>query len=663
MGFVDKVIKKVVTKHPAEKEVGVPAKEKPAVAPKKEESKKNPWIAKVVTVGSNIVDQAGDVFTPSSKSSKNATEGNGPEHNWVTHSVRAVGSALKGAEVAVVRASKTAYRVSAGATKDALVGARTLLTDAHLTKSDLKKLGGHAEHIWDSLKDVQESMEDVSGKLSASEISEAEATALIGAAPRRVMVSVEEALQKAKPKDAKEGAVIFQAVDKYAQGREEAKKGFLVGDPFRVGKALVKKGTAVVEFSEGVWKASQPTILHAKEAITNFASGFQVEEQIAALQKGESYELKVGGNVHIAVGVEAAGALKVSANRDGTYTVTAGGELGFNSYLETGGKINLGALKVSAIAGSSAHLTGGANLELTCQSAKEAVRAAQILEKLGGAMKPEKLVKEHKLSEGDAKFLKEHASSVELSGSTATEVGAALGLFKGPTKEVLDAAVLHVGANGGFKLKATQGVKVHLSQGQPTGLTVKQVYAGEAKAEGNLKFQLPNSRSSLDKSFSGNISTELTIESIHDFPKELSLADFQENPLEAIKMCSAQLKKEGTTRATLRSVGEGTLGAQRTQLKAEATFTGRRIDVLRPGVFEKAMKGDFAGAALAAGEQVKIEGTLGTCSEKRWGVEGLGFSVFGVGAEGTCRAVKTHDDPPRVQFSRVSTTESASLPQ
>jgi hypothetical protein len=56
---------------------------------------------------------------------------------------------------------------------------------------------------------------------------------------------------------------------------------------------------------------------------------------------------------------------------------------------------------------------------------------------------------------------------------------------------------------------------------------------------------------------------------------------------------------------------------------------------------------------------VQVEGSLNTYTMKKWGVDGLGGDVFGVGIEGTFQAIKTHDDPPAVEFSKISGTEYA----
>src|SRR5205807_4343324 len=181
---------------------------------------------------------------------------------------------------------------------------------------------------------------------------------------------------------------------------------------------------------------------------------------------------------------EANGSLKIAANKDGTFTVDASGQAGVNGYLHAGGRVNLGVVNGSAGAEGAAHGLLGGNVELKCANAEEAARAAGIFEKLAANTSAVGLIasKGQIISKEDAAFLKEHTTSVEVSGTVAADVVAQLGLDKG---------VIKAGIGGTVGLSSTSAVKIDLENGTPKGLTVRQEFKGEAEIHGGIGLQFP----------------------------------------------------------------------------------------------------------------------------------------------------------------------------
>jgi hypothetical protein len=294
------------------------------------------------------------------------------------------------------------------------------------------------------------------------------------------------------------------------------------------------------------------------------------------------------------------------------------------------------------------------------------------MEKLAAAANPAGLILSggRPISKDDAEFLKKHTKSIELSGELAGEAMGALGLDKG---------VLKAGIGGSLRLGAKPALTIELEDGKPTGVVLKTEFKGEVEAHGGLGLTLPKGAPAKGggakaehgakgeeegdgvpempkTAFSGRVEDTLTVETHYDLPKNMSLAEFQKDPIGALKKYGAEMNKSATSKATLEARGEGQLGSKKANLKAELSFSGKPSEVLNAEAIDKAMRGDYAGAARAAGDKVEVEGSLGTYSLKKWGFEGLGGDIFGVGLEGTFQATREHDDPPSVKY-KMSGTE------
>lgn len=616
----------------------------------------------------------------------------------VKHLAQDAGRLVGDAGQVVTDAGKAAYHAGnaaltgnpkeLAAANAAVRHARSQVNDAHAAVTDAQAqvadLGEQGKQVATALHQAKTSLENARDTLVAAGSSIGDAATTIASAPRKIMTGVEKALdtggaelRKAIETDVPGGKSMLQGLDKYAKGAKELGEGVLLGDPFRIAKGIRDEGSGVIDFGKGAWKAGEPAVDYAKRAVTDYVQGFNVEKQIGDLHAGESYELKIAANVHVELGVEGAGSLKVRANEDGTFTVNAGGQLGVNGYLEAGGRVNLGVVNGSAQAEASAHLTAGGNLELKCADAGEAAQAARILEKLAGATSPATLIlnQGQVLTKEEAKFLKEHTTSIELGGSLGAEAFGALGLDRG---------IISAGVGGSLALTGSTSVKIELDNGKPTGVTLTQEYAGEVEAHGGIGLQFPRGNApakgaepkldkagkeledktkdapwDVPKSLSGRVEDKLTVATHYELPKSVSLAEFQKDPLAAIKKGAAEMQASATVTATLEARGEGKLGGKQANLKAEISFKGKPSEVFAPGVFDKAIEGDYAGAAKLVGDKVEVDGSLCTYTMKKWGVEDVGAEVFGVGLEGTFQAVKTHEDPAMVKFEKISGTEYA----
>jgi hypothetical protein len=562
-----------------------------------------------------------------------------------------------------LEAARTSITSARGNVRDA----RNALTDAGSQLSDLGKQGQRAAN---AVSDAVGALDTARSSLDNALHSVNGAIQTIASAPRDVMRGVEKAIstggkevREAIARDVPGGKSMLAGIDRYAGGAKTVLEGVLHGDPFRVAKGLSQEAQGIVEFGKGAWKAGAPAIDFAKKALVDYAQGFNVEKQIKDLKPGESYQMKVGGNVHVEVGGEAKGSLKVTANKDGTYTVNAGGAIGINGYLEAGGKI--GPLKAGADA--SAHGLVGGNLTLKCNSAEEAQRAAKIFEKLAAASSPAGLIAAggQPISKEDAAFLKTKTTGVELNGAIAADAAAALGIDKGP---------LRAGIGGKVGLSQTTSLRIELDNGKPTGITVKNEFAGELSANGGVSIGLPAKKPEAPKpgekapvikpekwvpELQGKVQGSVSVETRYDFPKGVSLSEFQNDPVGTLKKSSAEMNKTATSTATISIEGEGKavlpgLNKQGT-VAAEVKFTGKPSEIFNSTALSKALNGDFEGAGKAMGDTVTVEGSVRTVNVKRWGVDGLGVSVFGVGVEGTFAAEKRHPNEPVIEFKGTGT--------
>lgn len=538
--------------------------------------------------------------------------------------------------------------------------ARAAITDAKAAATDL---GQQGTNVSTAIGAATAALDDAKHKLEKAGDSVSGAIGAFASAPGTIVKNVANALEQggaeakaAFEKDVPGGKQMLGGIGKYLTGAKDVAVGLATGNPFALAKGIKEQTTGIVDFGKGV--VQTPAYDAAKKFVVDYANGFNVDKQIKSLKPGESYELKIGANIHVEVGGEAKGALKVEANKDGTFTVNASGSAGINGYLHAGGRVDLGAVRGSAGAEGSARALIGGNLELKCANAEEAAKAAQIFEKLAAGTTAAGLIASggKPITKEEAEFLKAKTTGLEVSGSVAGQIEAALGLDKG---------ILKAGIGGTVGLSSTQSVKIELEHGKPTGLAVKQEYAGEVEAHGGLTVGLPTKKDSKDPLdapktvFQGKVSDTLVLETHYDFPKNVSLGDFQKDPGAAIAKAAAEMQKGAVTKATLTTEGEGTIAGKTGNIRGEISFSGKPAEVFNAAAFDAAMRGNWAGAAKAMGDKVQVDGTLSTYTQKKWGVDGVGGDVLGVGLEATFQATRRKvDDPPLVQFS-ISGTQYA----
>lgn len=548
------------------------------------------------------------------------------------------------------------------AANKAIAHARTNVNDARAAVADARAaaadLGKQGATVGTALTAATASLDEAKQKLEQAGSSVGGAIHAFASAPGAIVHDVAHALEKggaeakaAFLRDVPGGKQMLGGIGKYLDGAKDVAVGLATGNPYALAKGLKEQANGVVDFGKGV--VQTPAYDAAKKFVVDYANGFNVDKQIKSLKPGESYELKVGADVHVEVGAEAKGALKIEANKDGSFTVNASGAAGINGYLHAGGRVNLGAVRGSAGAEGSARALLGGNLELACANADEAAKAAGIFEKLAAGTSAGTITKD------EAEFLKRHTTGIEVSGAIAGQVEAALGLDKG---------ILKAGIGGTVGLSSTQSVKIELDHGKPTGIAVRQEYAGEVEAHGGLTLGLPTKPDSKDPLeapktvFEGKVADSLVLETHYDFPKNVSMADFQKDPLAAIQSAAAEMQKGAVMKATLTTEAEGTIAGKTGNLQGQLSFSGKPAEVFNEAAFDAALRGNWAGAAQAMGDQVQVEGTLQTYSQKKWGVEGVGGDILGVGFEGTFQATRRHvDAPPLVSFQMDGTHYAAKI--
>jgi hypothetical protein len=160
----------------------------------------------------------------------------------------------------------------------------------------------------------------------------------------------------------------------------------------------------------------------------------------------------------------------------------------------------------------------------------------------------------------------------------------------------------------------------------------------------------------LSRGLQGQVTDTITVETHYPIPSGVSAADFQKDPLAAIQKGAVELNKGAQTTVTINAEGESNVLGKKNNIGATLVFTGKPDEVLNKDAIDKAIHGDLEGASRAAGDKVKVEGTMYTYTKKTWGVEGVGGDVFGVGVFGTLAASKRHvDDPPLVSWKKTGT--------
>jgi hypothetical protein len=376
----------------------------------------------------------------------------------------------------------------------------------------------------------------------------------------------------------------------------------------------------------------------AKEKLVDYANGFNPEKQVADLKPGQSYTLKLGGGAHIEVGVEAKGSLAVKAEKDGTFTVDASAVAGVNVRAEAE---KVGKQGEEAVA----HALLGGKAQFKCATQGEAVKLTKILEKAAAAASSPMMAPLVGLTKDDLSFLKSHASSVEVSGQVAAQLG-------------IDMHVPGLAEHAGVKLEGgasvQRSVRIDLKEGKPTGVTLADEAAVEVSAGVGVKLPpvMNHETKELENrdtftGLTGKIGGKLTHETHFDLPKNVSLDALLSKPGETLAQYGAEMSKSRTESVSVGIEGEGKIGVP--LLKKEGSFAAdfslkKKGGPIDGSTLNKLLHGDLAGAAGDGG--IELEGNARTVEKKKWGGEDMGLSVAGVGVDITAYAEKTTDSPP-----------------
>ena len=282
------------------------------------------------------------------------------------------------------------------AAKNAITRAHSDLSDAHAAVTDARAritdVSTQAHGVVAALDDAKKSIGAAKDSLSSAATSVKNAVHEVVSAPGHLIQGLEQVAARGAGEvtDAFEkipgGKDILKGIQEYGSGAGKVLEGVATGNPWKLAEGLKAEGKGIVDFGKGL--VDSPAGKFVKEQVMEQVNGFNVNKQVKELQPGETYQVKVGANVHVEVGGEGQANLKVARGTDGTYTINAGGNLGVNGYLEAGGRVNLGVVNGSAGANGELHGTVGGNLELKCKTPAEAQEATRILEKLAANTGP-----------------------------------------------------------------------------------------------------------------------------------------------------------------------------------------------------------------------------------------------------------------------------------
>ncbi|MFO0596573.1 MAG: hypothetical protein U0228_14755 [Myxococcaceae bacterium] len=586
-----------------------------------------------------------------------------------------VGDVVRHAGTAIV----TGDAKELDAAKNAITRAHNDLTDAHNAVTDaraqLSDIGHQGGEVVSALHDAEKKIVAAKDAVSTAAGAVKAAVHEVTSAPGRIIQGVDKAIAtgagevKTAIENMPGGKDLLKGVKEYGSGAAKLLEGVATGNPWKIAEGLKNEGKGIIDFGKGL--VDSPAGKFVKDQVMNQVNGFNVDKQVKELKPGETYEVKVGADVHVEVGGEAAANLKVSRGADGTYTVNAGGNLGVNGYLDAGGRVNLGVVNGSAGASGSLHGTIGGNLELKCKTPEEAQQATHILEKLAANSGAAQLIASggHVLNADEQKFIKDHMTGLDITGAGAGAAAASLGLDKG----ILNAGL---GASAGVSVSDT--LHIDFDHGKPTGFSIKQqmtltaeghalIGVGKPGAQAPGKFDpsskdpgnktiMPSKPGVLAKGLQGQITDTITVETHYPIPSSVNAADFQKDPLAAIQKASVELNAKAETKVTINAEGEANVLGKKHNIGATLTFTGKPSEVLNKTAIDKAIHGDLEGASRAAADHVQVEGTMYTYNTQKWGFEGLGGDILGVGVSGTLAASKRHvDDPPLVSWKKTGT--------
>lgn len=563
--------------------------------------------------------------------------------------VRDAGAVVTGAGQAAFHAGKAALTgdpKELDAAKTSVTHARTAVADAKIALTDagaqvkdagkqVKVLGGAIDKASHALGHAEQKLEAAAGKINESIAAVVSAPAQVARGVQRAVTEggkeVRQAIEKIPG-----GKEMLQGAERLSQGGKKVAIGLATGNPLQVAKGLAEEATGVVDFGKGV--AHSPVVPWAKEKLVDYANGFNPEKQVAELKPGQSYTLKLGAGAHVEFGAEAKGTLSVKAEKDGSFTVDASAVAGVNVRAEAE---KVGKQGEEAVA----HALLGGKAQFKCANQADAVKLTKILEKAAAAASNPVMAPLVGMTKDDLSFLKSHASSVEVSGQIAAQLG-------------IDMHVPGLAKHAGVKLEGgasvQRAVRIDLKDGKPVGLTLSDEVALELS--GGVGVKLPpqlnkatgeHENRDTSKGLSGKIGGKLTLETHVELPKNISLDDLVTKPHETLARYGVELAKSKTESVAVGLEGEGKVGVP--LLNKSGSFAAdfkltRKGGPVDGATINKLLHGDLAGAAGDGG--VELEGSARTVDKKKWGGEDMGLSIAGVGVDLTAYAEKTTESPP-----------------
>jgi hypothetical protein len=320
-----------------------------------------------------------------------------------------------------------------------------------------------------------------------------------------------------------------------------------------------------------------------------------LNDQIEKLGPGDSYKVGVGAHGQIkAVGVEARGELEVKRGEDGKYTVSASGEL--NADLAK--KLKLPGLEVGV----------DGKVEFAFDNLEEAKRGADTLAQIagaavvgsatgipGGGVVAGGAATVANLGDGDAQFLAENVSAVEVGGTVSADLSQKLGL------PGMDAA----GNGVGLSVEGGQRARIEFGQGDaPPSVTFTQ--NGKATGTAALGGGPPNANVSLQ----GEASASVTVQHKLTLPQDFGLGDITRlgDVARGSKVESSvqlQLQQKATVNGEVGPFSGGAEGSVTSTLE----FKGDPAGILSKGL-PKALQGDFEGARKAVGDHAEVNASV-----------------------------------------------------
>ncbi len=387
---------------------------------------------------------------------------------------------------------------------------------------------------------------------------------------------------------------LAEGVEDLAEGARDKVGGFFEDAREFGGRAreYVERG---VDQVEGAFDAVTDALGDAKDAV-------DVEENIDALGPGDKYKVAIGGDVSVE-GLKGYAKSNVEVVRaaDGTYTVSADGELGGGLYGQLGAKAGGNAsLEAEGLLGA------GGKVEMRFDSAEDAQRAADALLRTGSPAYA--LLNGGPPSKDDLRFLAENTSAVEFRGNGAAKIAAELGVG------VRDLAGAGLFASGDIKQEVITRLELPVD-GRPAAVSVREELSGKVDAGAQAGIDVTRGTPGNAKkggaswALQGNVTGKVTAEA------KITLAGVDpdallRDPLGTITASGIDTAKNTKATTTVTLEGQGTAGKNGSGIEAKLSFEQSPGALLDSGALGKAARGDFAGAIDAVGRGVPVDATI-----------------------------------------------------